>query len=348
VAQIEAAFDVPPSERARLEWTVDLPIEDRPWSVGLIVGPSGSGKSTVARDVFDAHICEEFAWKDGSALVDSFDDALDTSRITDALGRVGLSTTPAWLRPFNTLSNGEQFRATMARTLLEGGELVVVDEFTSVVDRQVARVASHTTQKWVRRETGRQFVAVSCHYDIVDWLRPDWILDMATTRFEWRSVQPRPRLRIEVRRARRARAAWRLFARHHYMTHVLHPAAQSFVAVIDGSPVAFNSYIHFPHPRTKNIKRGHRLVVLPEWQGLGIGPWFADWMGEHLHARGFRYHTTTASPTMIRARLRSPRWRALVTSSMKSGPRANRSLARVAASRRRLSTTTFAYSPRKK
>jgi ABC-type ATPase with predicted acetyltransferase domain len=35
-----------------------------------------------------------------------------------------------------------------------------VDEFTSVVDRQVAKVASHTVQKAVRRQS-RQLVAVT-------------------------------------------------------------------------------------------------------------------------------------------------------------------------------------------
>ena len=40
-----------------------------------------------------------------------------------------------------------------------------MDEFTSVVDRQVAQIGAHAIQKYVRKH-GRQFVAVSCHYDI--------------------------------------------------------------------------------------------------------------------------------------------------------------------------------------
>jgi hypothetical protein len=26
------------------------------------------------------------------------------------------------------------------------------------------------------RKTDKQFVAVTCHYDVVDWLEPDWVL----------------------------------------------------------------------------------------------------------------------------------------------------------------------------
>ncbi|MEV1247900.1 hypothetical protein [Nonomuraea sp. NPDC049750] len=61
--------------------------------------------------------------------------------IVALLGAVGLSSPPAWLRPYRTLSNGEAFRASIARALAESGDLVVIDEFTSVVDRQVAKVA---------------------------------------------------------------------------------------------------------------------------------------------------------------------------------------------------------------
>ncbi len=91
---------------------------------------------------------------------------------------LGFSSPPAWLRPFHLLSNGEQFRVTLARALAEMPELAVVDEFTSVVDRTVARIGSGAISRAVRR-SGRRLVAVTCHYDVLPWLEPDWVLDMA-------------------------------------------------------------------------------------------------------------------------------------------------------------------------
>jgi ABC-type ATPase with predicted acetyltransferase domain len=82
----------------------------------------------------------------------------------------------------------------MARALSEDTDMVVIDEFTSVVDRQVAQVASHTVQKAVRRTPGRQFVAVTCHYDVTDWLQPDWVYDVAAGA-EVGSTPPQARLR---------------------------------------------------------------------------------------------------------------------------------------------------------
>ncbi|NRQ34500.1 hypothetical protein HII36_21995 [Nonomuraea sp. NN258] len=188
--------------------------------------------------------------------------------IVGLLTAVGLSSPPAWLRPYKTLSNGEAFRASMAGALAEHAGLLVVDEFTSVVDRQVAKVASHAVAKSVRR-AGRQLVAVTCHYDVVDWLQPDWVYDVATAAFTWRSVQPRPTFQLDIHAA--DRSLWQLFRHHHHLSGDISNAAQCFTGCIDGKPVAFAAYRHFQHPRVRDIKLGHRLAVLPDFQGLSIG-----------------------------------------------------------------------------
>ena len=59
--------------------------------------------------------------------------------------------------------------------------LTVFDEFTSVVDRNVAKVCSAAIAKGIRRGSiPCRFVAVTCHYDVAAWLEPDWIVDMST------------------------------------------------------------------------------------------------------------------------------------------------------------------------
>jgi hypothetical protein len=52
VVQVAGKFDVPIAEKSRVELKGTLPIEEREWSVGLIIGPSGSGKTTIARELF--------------------------------------------------------------------------------------------------------------------------------------------------------------------------------------------------------------------------------------------------------------------------------------------------------
>jgi ABC-type ATPase with predicted acetyltransferase domain len=81
-----------------------------------------------------------------------------------------------------------ELERTLARALLEGGDQIVIDEFTGVVDRQVAKIGSDAVQKFIRKR-GKKFVAVTCHYDVIEWLRPEWMLEPATMTFQWRSVQ---------------------------------------------------------------------------------------------------------------------------------------------------------------
>ena len=296
-------FDVPPQERARLEWHGNLPIEERPWNVGLIVGPSGSGKSTILREVFGEPPALEWG---GASVIDDFRTGLPVSEISQACQAVGFNTIPAWLRPYGVLSNGEKFRVELARRLLEGGDLVAVDEFTSVVDRQVAKIGSHAVQKWARRQN-RQFVAATCHYDLEEWLQPDWVLEPATMTFRWRAVQRRPDLACTI--ARVPYAAWQVFARFHYLTAELHTSSRCYVLFVDDRPAAFASAMYRPHPIAQDIWGLSRGVTLPDFQGLGLIFALIDRLGAAYKAKGLRLRSYPAHPVYIRSHDRSPNWR---------------------------------------
>ena len=98
--------------------------------------------------------------------------------ITKMFYAVGFGSVPSWLKPYSVLSNGEKMRVDLARALLER-DFIVFDEFTSVVDRNVAQTACIAINKTIKK-TNKKFVAISCHYDILDWLEPDWVFDTNT------------------------------------------------------------------------------------------------------------------------------------------------------------------------
>jgi len=302
VMQLEGMFDVPPRDVLRHEWNGELPIDEREWNVGLIVGPSGAGKSTIARQLFGAPV--EDTWGKG-AVVDDFAKTLSIQDVSDACSAVGFDTIPSWMKPYHVLSTGEQFRVRIARALLERKDLIVMDEFTSVVDRQVAKIGSHAVQKFIRKHK-RQFIAVTCHYDVIEWLQPDWIFEPATMTFQWRSVQRRPPLGVEI--ARVDHRAWRLFAPFHYLTADLHKAAACFVLFVEGVPASFGGVLHRPHSKVDDIKGLSRLVTLPDYQGLGLAMVLADKLGETYKAAGYRFHTYPAHPALVRAFDKSPCW----------------------------------------
>lgn len=166
------------------EWshTADIPIEEMHWSIGLIVGPSGSGKSSIGKQLWGDSVVHDLYrnWPVDAPIVDGIAPDGDFKLVTGALSSVGLGDVPAWLRPFHVLSNGEQFRAGLARLVVEAPDRAVVDEFTSVIDRQIAQIGAAAFAKAWRRNSGKQIVLLSCHYDVIDWLQPDWIYDTRT------------------------------------------------------------------------------------------------------------------------------------------------------------------------
>lgn len=158
----------------RFTGSMDLP-ED--WNIGLIVGKSGTGKSTIARELFGIY---ETSYG-GKPIIDEMPTSKTVEEVTKTFNNVGFSSPPNWLKPYGVLSNGEKMRVDLAKALLEvkKDNIIVFDEFTSVVDRDVAKVVSFVTQKAVRKNLGK-FIAVTCHYDVEEWLDPDWVFNTDT------------------------------------------------------------------------------------------------------------------------------------------------------------------------
>ncbi len=303
VQQVSSMFDVAPAVKSATAIRAEVPGLEEPWEIGLIVGPSGSGKSSIARAAFGECVASSAQWPGSAAVVDGFGD-IGIREITAMLTAVGFSSPPAWVRPYHVLSNGEQFRCELARALLCGGDLVVMDEFTSVVDRTVAKTGSHAVSKAVRR-LGRRFVAVSCHYDIAEWLEPDWVLDMASGKLE-RGRLRRPEIAVEVFPCRHE--VWPLFARHHYLNAALYPGCRCYLGICEGEPVAFaatRQSIGF-----KGLRTISRVVVMPDWQGIGVGTRMASAVvqAEIAERRCERMSLVTGHCGMIAALQRSGQW----------------------------------------
>jgi ABC-type ATPase with predicted acetyltransferase domain len=159
-----------------------LPIEAEPWQIGVICGRSATGKTTIAKKLFPENYVQGFAYS-AATVLDDFPENLTVAEITRALTSVGFASPPDWLKPYACLSQGEKMRVDVARALLLDRKLVVFDEFTSVIDREVAKVASLAISKAVRK-SGKQFIAVTCHRDILDWLEPDWVFDTDAMAFD--------------------------------------------------------------------------------------------------------------------------------------------------------------------
>jgi len=305
-------FDVPVGEESEESFSAELPDIEDDWRIGVIVGPSGSGKTTIARQAYGECLYGADEWRHDCSVVDCFDESRSIKEISGMLTSVGFSSPPAWIKPYQVLSNGQKFRCDLARALLSGGDLVAFDEFTSVVDRRVAQIGSAAVAKAVRRTEKQKFIAVACHYDIVDWLEPDWVLDTASMKLA-RGRLRRPDIKLWF--CRGSREAWPLFAKHHYLSASLAPAARTYLAMVDDQPVGLCAFL--PSIGNTGSRRVTRIVVLPDFQGVGIGSALLLHASRLVQQRGLKVTITTAHPGMISHLKASENWR--VTNVMRTG-----------------------------
>lgn len=277
--------------------SIDLPDS---WQIGLIVGNSGTGKTTIAKELFPDAYITNFEYS-GESLLDDMPQEASMTSITSVLTSVGLASVPTWLKPYSVLSNGEKMRCDLARAILTPNEMFVFDEFTSVVDRNVAKVGSFAMQKAIRK-TNKKFIAVSCHDDIEDWLLPDWVFDTNSMTFRLCEGQKknRPNCRLEIFETKEKQYYWNMFKKHHYLSHSHNNASRVFVATLNGAICAFVSILPFPHPKKKNYWKEHRMIVLPDFQGLNISMRITKLICEELKSKGKGWITTTSNPARIK------------------------------------------------
>ena len=145
------------------------------WNILLICGKSGSGKSTLLKEIGEIPTLEYDYTK---AVISQFP-KLTEEEACDLLCGVGLSSVPTWLRKPQELSNGERARLDLCMSLYRAREagIALIDEFSSVVNRDVAKSMSYALQRYVRQKK-LKVVICSCHFDIIEWLTPDYIFNL--------------------------------------------------------------------------------------------------------------------------------------------------------------------------
>lgn len=295
---------------------VTLPLEEVEggWNIGVVVGPSGSGKSSIGRELEkEGYKLWNARWPKDTPIVDAILPKGDFDAVTGALATVGLGDVPAWLRPYDVLSMGERFRADLARVIAVAPDRVVLDEFTSVVDRQIACIGAMAFAKSWRR-SGGQAVLLTCHYDVLPWVDPDWIYDTATGEFALtKGCLQRPSIVVDIQET--GWSYWPLFEPHHYLKAGPMPFGTAFVGFVDGDPVVHLGMSGKVSGKNRREARACRMVVMPEWQGAGIGMRFLNALCEReLTGEGFigrpvntQFHTN--HPALCMALRRDRKWR---------------------------------------
>jgi ABC-type lipoprotein export system ATPase subunit/GNAT superfamily N-acetyltransferase len=297
--EIKRKYDITDHKEAKIT-IPELPKD----GIVLIVGTSGSGKSTILKSLGDI---KQPVPNSAATVIENFS---TPERGEELLLACGLRSIPAWFRAPTTLSNGEFHRFEMALAMDQG--ITTVDEFTSVVDRDTAKSLALSIRKhYDRQGTTSPLYIASCHRDIVDWLDPEWVYDTDLQKLDNRRsllrVGTRPKLSLTIRST--TPDYWRYFCRYHYLDTKISRSVHCYVLLLGDKPIGFHAAIHSTNRDIHSYWRGHRTVILPEFQGMGIGTAFSDAIAQIYVDRGLRYFSKTAHPSFGEHRERSPLWR---------------------------------------
>lgn len=170
-AMVENNFDYKFTGESKV-YPYELPELPNDFNICCIVGASGSGKSTMLKEFDSSLYCFENKQYDENAIVSNF----ETPEIaSERLSASGLNSMPVWCRPRKVLSVGEGFRADLA---LNMDNYKIFDEFTSTIDRNVAKSTCNGIQRYIRNNNIHNIVFCSCHKDFIPFLKPDIVIDL--------------------------------------------------------------------------------------------------------------------------------------------------------------------------
>jgi len=153
----------------------------------LFLGPSGSGKSTALsaldRQFPGGHFVQRIRFPKTSAIVDCVAPTADLPRALSLLSRCALGEAHLWIRRFDELSDGEKFRAQLARAigLRTRGRAttpLICDEYCSLLHRRAAKAISFNLRKLATQQ--QLAVVLACSQeDVVTDLQPDTIVRLS-------------------------------------------------------------------------------------------------------------------------------------------------------------------------
>lgn len=284
------------------------------FNVGLVVGASGSGKTTFVESIFGKDCFDEIL-DFSKPVIDQFPEEFSYDDCAAILSGVGLTAVICWIRPAYTLSNGQRSRAEAALQMAkQKDKIVLFDEWTSVVDRTVAKAMSHCVQKHARK-FNKKIILCSCHYDIEEWLQPDWVIDCNKQSYkDWRGVRRsrKEKLNFEIKKI--GRQSWKYFSKYHYLSERL-PGGhiETFGLFHNGDQIGFQCFANYVPHRKGTIKKMHsnRTVIHPDYAGLGFGIKLINLCSKIMKDDGYDVMAKFSSTPVFKAMSKDPSWKLL-------------------------------------
>ena len=135
-----------------------------------------------------------------------------------------------------------------------------------------------------------------------------WSIGLSQTGFSaltrWSLTEKKNRPPVELKVYRCGASLWQMFRQYHYLNGSLAAGVRCYIAVYQDKPIAF---IAVAHIRMKaKYYRVSRLVVLPDYQGIGVGKRFLNFIAELYSSQTkMPFYILTSNPQIIRGNLKN-------------------------------------------
>lgn len=290
--EVAEAFGLGTDQTRRFTLYDNLTIHIRPTDVVLITGDSGSGKSALLK-ALKADLAQE-AQDARDILIDPEAPIVETigqntTQAIQTLSLVGLNDAYLFLRPYSQLSDGQKHRYQTALLAASMKPFWILDEFTSTLDRDTAKILAFNLQRQARR-MGKAVIAATTHMDLLRDFAPNVHIHKrygkeVTVKYYPKAKAATCTLTRKMRLEQGTNADYKTLSQFHYRTSRLPPPRKIFTLKRKDELCAAIVY-SYPSPvsfgRSKvwkgNIKQLQqevsvisRVIVHPKYRSIGLG-----------------------------------------------------------------------------
>jgi ABC-type ATPase with predicted acetyltransferase domain len=195
---VQQAFGIAP-DQIHSPVARNLSLIINPGEIVLIVGPSGSGKTTILDIMKNNGKIEKNLKVEGSikipseANIGSFQSIQSNKPLIELLGSnnvqlglyilglAGISEAFLYLKRFQELSKGQQYRAMLAKLIASHSNVWIADEFCTNLDYFTANIVANNVQKIARRLGATVIAATPNCNEFIESFLPDRVILLSNT-----------------------------------------------------------------------------------------------------------------------------------------------------------------------
>jgi ABC-type transport system involved in cytochrome c biogenesis ATPase subunit/GNAT superfamily N-acetyltransferase len=264
----------------------------KPTDIVLITGDSGSGKSALLKAIkadlgSEAQDIKDLQIDPQTPIIETL--GKNTTEAIEALSQVGLNDAFLFLRPYQQLSDGQKHRYQTAQLTASQKPFWLLDEFTSTLDRDTAKILAYNLQR-IARKHGKAVIAATTQRDLLKDFVPNVHIHKrygkeVTIQYHPNAKADACSLTRQMTIQQGTREDYKALSQFHYRTSRLPPPRKIFTLKRKGELCGVIVYSNPPpmcfgrakvwkgniHQLNAEVSTISRVIIHPKYRSIGLG-----------------------------------------------------------------------------